>query len=50
MYMNHLCCCSEVELVVIDGEVNLLSTDAETPHLPFGSTTLTDPSDNPTAN
>lgn len=52
-YMNHLCCCSEVELVLIEGEVILLSTDAETPHLPFGSlgsTTSIDPSDIPTAN
>jgi len=54
MYMNHLWSCSEFELLVIDGEVVLLSTeDAETPHLPFGSMgsmTLIDPSDIPTAN
>lgn len=53
MYMNHLWSCSEFELLVIEGEVVLLSADAETPHLPFGSMgsmTLIDPSDIPTAN
>jgi hypothetical protein len=51
MYMDHLWGCSEFELLVIDGEVVLLSTDAETPHLPpMGSMTLIDPSDIPIAN
>lgn len=54
---HHLWSCSELELLVIDGDAVLpfaipLSTGAVTPHLPpesKGSITLMDPSVSPTA-